>query len=636
MNEVTDAYEEKTQDDEATTLEDNTIADELVEELDMTEEPKKAEVRKDTTLSIRKIIIVLLAEMMALSSCTTQIQARVQNQLEEGKFSQLRLKIQELVKIRQEHRQSRNAYLQKQAKESQEKVLQEQREAKTSFEALMKKVNALVKQGRGEDAFFALEESTGLDSTKARETVELMWKNIDQEFIEKQKDRFDELAAILISMYDLGVKVTKRDNNCLSDSLDMMRNSTHKDEHGKAYWLVCYDFTVLVYMFLDRIRKDPQLKDSHLFEKTSVLVIPGHAAIQLDFQGDFDFIDLNITGNNKRKIEISSYDEENYRKTHSLPPTENITLLKGWPEVLSLGLGGKALYHSDKAEFYKTMICLQKALEIAPGCSQFEANLVVVLDTLGHEDEALALTNDLLVRNPDHANVINSRGHIYYKRGEYEKALQYFRASQKIKPENVSYTRNVGIVLSALKKYDEANDYFKKVIELDPKDKTALFEQGNICVEQNQLAQAIVNYNKAIESDPTYMDAYLNRGKSYRFLGQFDKALSDFEKVIEKQPDNAVALIQIGHVDFFQKKYRRAIEKYNEVIAEDPNIAFAYTIRAYSYMMLRNYAEAISDYSMSLEIQPNQKDVLKNRGHCYNQLGLEEEYLADNEKKVDN
>lgn len=94
--------------------------------------------------------------------------------------------------------------------------------------------------------------------------------------------------------------------------------------------------------------------------------------------------------------------------------------------------------------------------------------------------------------------------HKYYDKGDFDKAIEYYRKSL----ENECYFSahyayyNIGLSLSALKKYDEAIEAYKKAIEIFPKDADAYNNMGVVYYNQKKYIDAIQCFKKNQKTFP--------------------------------------------------------------------------------------------------------------------------------------
>lgn len=162
------------------------------------------------------------------------------------------------------------------------------------------------------------------------------------------------------------------------------------------------------------------------------------------------------------------------------------------------------LVYYAKERFDKSILHLEKALELDPEDADASHNLGVVYLYLNRYDEAIkcfkkALENDLY-RNQ--ANSMNAVGWAYYKQNDYANAEKYFK-------ETLNHDRM----------YLTAYDNLAKVY-----------------IALNRFDDAIIELLKALDLNSYYPEALLDIGICYLKMGDKDKAKIEFKKVTQIDP----------------------------------------------------------------------------------------------------
>ena len=120
----------------------------------------------------------------------------------------------------------------------------------------------------------------------------------------------------------------------------------------------------------------------------------------------------------------------------------------------------------DSAGFKQDCIStMKKILEIDPKDAS-------ALNYLGYSyadldinlDEALLLIKRALEIKPDDGYITDSLGWVYYKRGEYEKAIQYLKKAAELTSFETIITDHLGDAYHSAKKFKKALDTYKKAI----------------------------------------------------------------------------------------------------------------------------------------------------------------------------
>ena len=224
------------------------------------------------------------------------------------------------------------------------------------------------------------------------------------------------------------------------------------------------------------------------------------------------------------------------------------------------------------------------------------------------------------------ASALNNIGISYDMQGEYEKALDFYLRSLKIKEELgdkkaiARSLNNIGVILSALGNNKEALQYYTRALEIKEKlgDRGGIASQyiniGNIHKEGKEFTQAMEYYRKALDiyreiKNPSGIASVLfNIGDVEVLSKNFTSARSYFRQSLElrrqmgEKESIARTIIELGRIDIQLRRYNQARRTLEEGLAlageigaqaliQDANLAISQFWEA-----RRNYAPALRYY----------------------------------------
>jgi tetratricopeptide (TPR) repeat protein len=114
-------------------------------------------------------------------------------------------------------------------------------------------------------------------------------------------------------------------------------------------------------------------------------------------------------------------------------------------------------------------------------------------------DEA-RLWEDVIEKSPMKSRGYSNLGSIYYKRGEYDKALEHLNRSIEVDDISLDIERtyaNRGLVYFTTGKYDRALDDFNKAIFINPYFKEMYYLRGNVFLSKKMLNEARDDFQKS-------------------------------------------------------------------------------------------------------------------------------------------
>jgi len=153
-------------------------------------------------------------------------------------------------------------------------------------------------------------------------------------------------------------------------------------------------------------------------------------------------------------------------------------------------------------------------------------------------------------------------GVCYGELGAYTKAIEAFKQSILINPNNADAYYNMGASYSKLGNYTKVIDSFEQVIRIDPNDSYAYVFIGSAYDSMGNYTKAIDTNKQAILINPDNFYAYNNMGASYGKLGNYTKAIKAFEQAIRINPDIAEAHFGLGFAYLMVGDKSLALDEY--------------------------------------------------------------------------
>jgi tetratricopeptide (TPR) repeat protein len=214
----------------------------------------------------------------------------------------------------------------------------------------------------------------------------------------------------------------------------------------------------------------------------------------------------------------------------------------------------------ELAELYGTIEQYDKAIkaidtiaENSPLRLNSQVRKALYLNAKEKPDEAVGLLKDLLVKNPDEDQILQTLATIESARKHFDAALPYYtRTIEKIAhPEKrhwqLFYAR--GIAYERTKQWDKAEPDFKKAIELDPEQGAVLNYLGYSWLDQNMnIPEAFDLIKRAVKLRPN--DGYIidSLGWAYYLQKNYQEAVKNLDKAVELRPEDPTLNDHLGDV----------------------------------------------------------------------------------------
>lgn len=163
------------------------------------------------------------------------------------------------------------------------------------------------------------------------------------------------------------------------------------------------------------------------------------------------------------------------RFAEAIPSYDAAIKLAGTPERRHWALFySRGICHERIGDFQTFEADLRKALELEPDQPQ-------VLNYLGYSfidrgqnlDEALAMIQTAVAKQPDAGYIIDSLAWAYFRLGQYEKAVEPMEKASLLEPVDPIVTDHLGDVYWAVGRQREAKFQWHRALSFDPEEKDA-------------------------------------------------------------------------------------------------------------------------------------------------------------------
>jgi len=223
--------------------------------------------------------------------------------------------------------------------------------------------------------------------------------------------------------------------------------------------------------------------------------------------------------------------------------------------------------------------------------------------------------------NPKREEAFNNSGVIYYKKGEYAKALEFYGKSIEIKPKEGSYI-DIATIFYEKKKYDVAIELFHKAIGLNPYNEWAYIRMADCYRDKRpeNYREAFEIYKEAIEINPGNEYVYNNLGILFFRKKKYKDAIGAYQMAIDRNPKNEWFYKNIGDVYYKLENTNKAIEYYKKAITINSNESTLYNNIGLAFLLKKSYLEAIEFFKKAIEIDSKDFILYNNLGDAYEKM----------------
>jgi protein O-mannosyl-transferase len=187
----------------------------------------------------------------------------------------------------------------------------------------------------------------------------------------------------------------------------------------------------------------------------------------------------------------------------------------------------------DGGDFSAAVPYIEKGVELSPDYVDAKVRLAEAYFNLKRYDDAIAISNEALAKEPDNIAVLQFRGSAYGASGKTAEASKDFQRILQLDPDNLHGIFNLGVAYKEAKMMDQAIETFSLLISKKPDFPNAYFERGFAYGNLGLFPQAKKDMDASISYQPDHGASYFFRGRSYEALGDMAAACKDWKKAIE-------------------------------------------------------------------------------------------------------
>lgn len=235
----------------------------------------------------------------------------------------------------------------------------------------------------------------------------------------------------------------------------------------------------------------------------------------------------------------------------------------------------------------------------------------------------------------------------FFKKGEYDFAINEFYAALAETPDDNAILNNIGLCYSKLANEEKAEEFFQKALQQDNTAVETYLNLTDLYYRNKRLADAIgllenaatlipdniillhylariyiedIRYdmafdilNRILEISPENIDAYWDLGNLCYETGDYASAAAAFEHVLEKRDDNALFFYRTGLAYEANDDIDKALSNYLKAIAADRFMSQPYKKVAVMFLAQgdkESAREYLQDY-LKFDLLPEEKESIK-------------------------
>jgi tetratricopeptide (TPR) repeat protein len=198
-------------------------------------------------------------------------------------------------------------------------------------------------------------------------------------------------------------------------------------------------------------------------------------------------------------------------------------------------------------------------------------------------DHCTAAIQSAELSDQELAVVFNHRGFAYYKKKDYDRAIEDYNQAIRLGLTDADCFYRRGLAYFEKNDYNRAIQGFDEALKLNPDNAAILQSRGWAYESKNDYDQAIRDYDRAISLQSSYGPTLIRRAKAYEAKRQYEQALADYEAATQADPKFASERAK-GFLFFYLGHMTQSAEMFEKHIKSNPDdawvILFRYLVEA--------------------------------------------------------
>ena len=183
----------------------------------------------------------------------------------------------------------------------------------------------------------------------------------------------------------------------------------------------------------------------------------------------------------------------------------------------------------------------------------------------GDTENGIKFAEEGIKKAPGNTRYYEILGSLSILKGNKAKALEYFKASEKIVP-TLPALYKTALVCADNGQFDEAVAYFNRSLSVYPYYSKAYEGLASLYFGKGLYNEALGQYYTALKMNPGFLDGYEKAGYILMMKRDLEKAAALYRASIEISPRQPGILFNLGLISYLEKDAGKAIDYLNSVL----------------------------------------------------------------------
>lgn len=263
----------------------------------------------------------------------------------------------------------------------------------------------------------------------------------------------------------------------------------------------------------------------------------------------------------------------------------------------------------------------------------------------GEYENAITSYSKVYEKYPYMTEAIYSLGVVKMRQGDFDAAIEYFNKALAVNENHEKTLKALKSVAGNMfnegnnyyrrRDYNNALDYYKKVVAIDNSFYQAYYQLGVVETRLKNNRSAIKAYSNAVAAKSDFYQGWYGLGISKRSDGDNQGALKAFQKAIDINPGYAKAYCAMGDIYYKTSKFDKAKSSCQQAIQVDGSYAKPYITLATINIDNKEYDQALVNLELATALDRKDSKAWLKIAQVHNILGNCDEAKRAARKSLD-
>ena len=291
---------------------------------------------------------------------------------------------------------------------------------------------------------------------------------------------------------------------------------------------------------------------------------------------------------------------ERGRRDCAIACYQNAIRLK--PNIANIYLSLGKLF-IEQSQPQQAIYLYQQGLKYLPRNSAINLELARLL-TSDNPQQAI-IHYQQAVKTEKSWQIYHNLAEICLRQQRHSEAIEYYRQSLKLNPQNLTAWLKLSELLLGLKDWYRATLACQEGLKIDSERWQLYHYLGIALLHQKQYSLAIKAYLQCLKLNPQAVDGYHNLGVALVAEQRWSSAIACYQQIAIYEPDNVEIYRKIGEAATEAKQWSTALEAWSRAVELCDSDSWLYHHLGMTLIRLERWTEASTALQKSIELNPS-------------------------------